>query len=819
MRRYKMATAIPQKSLSERVIREKEELLSAQPRLDIERLKFMLETYKETEGEPEVMRRAKLFERLCSQKTISIDNNPIVGTLTKYKYGGYVVPEIGCRWMKKVEAVQLQRGGEIPIGEEEREWLDKAADYWKDRNVFNRTHQVILEMRGIDIGLLQKVGTITEVTPGGFVQAIPDYARPLNKGLKGIIAEIEMEKRKLDIGNFEDMGKLFFYDSALICLHAAIKLSRRYASLAREMAREETGQDSACLASLREMGKGEASLDRKGELERIADTCEWVPANPARSFYEALQSLWFFILATWIETPVVLFAPPLRFTQYMYPFFKKDKDEGKINDEKVIELLQFFFLKINGLGEALPPHGRAYSASRIGSQLSLGGLTPDGKDATNELDWLVLEAQERIRLPEPLINVMYHDKLSEDFLLKCVDLIRTGIGQPAFQDTDKAIARHLYHDKVSLEEARNVCIAGCVQSVIPGDMYFHWEGYFNTAKMIELVLNNGRDPLSGLQIGLQTGDVDSFQSYADLYEAVNRQLKYFIPIMRDIGRVAWNMTRSFPSPFSSAVHTHDCVRNGKDIAEGGPKYPVGNGVSMLAVVDLANSLAAIKKLVFEENKMTLKQLNEALRADFEGFEEIQKMCLNAPKYGNDDDSVDSIVRDIYHICWEEHQRFPDFLGRPVKPEAYSVIGHSATGRFTGALPNGRKARLALTDASVSAQPGTDKNGPTALIKSAGKAIDTIKYGGNHFNMKFHPSALQGLEGARKFLQLIKTYFELGGYHVQFNCVNSETLKDAQLQPENFRDLIVRVAGFSAYFVTLDKLTQDEIIKRTELKWS
>jgi len=786
--------------LSERVRREKEELLSAPPKLDTERLKFLLEVYRETEGEPEVIRRAKLFDRLCSEKTIFIDNNPLVGTLTRYKYGGYLVPEIGCLWLKKVDSVQLQRGGEVPLGEEERELIDEVVEYWKDRNIFSRTRRILLETRGVDIGLLQKAGVATEATPGGFINAIPDYARPLNMGLKGIIAEVEAEKAKLDIGNFDDLNKLYFYDAALICLNAAIKLARRYASLAREMAERET------------------DLERKRELERIAETCEWVPANPPRNFYEALQCLWFCILGSWIEAPVVLNAPPLRFPQYMYPFYRKDREEGRITDEEVIELLHFFFLKINGLAQVLPPHGKAFSSSRIGAQLSLGGLTPDGRDATNELDWLILEAQERIRLPEPLINVMYHDKLSEDFLHKCVDLIRTGIGQPAFQDVEKAMARHLYHDRVTPEEARNVCIAGCVQSVIPGLMYFHWEGFFNAAKTVELVLNNGRDPLTGAQVGLQTGEPESFETFEEFYDAVVRQLRYFIPVMRDIGRVAWNMLRDFPVPFSSAALTYDCVRNGKDAADGGPRYGVGNGVSMVGVIDLANSLAAVKKLVFEDRKVTMRQLKEALAADFEGFEELHQMCLNAPKYGNDDDYVDSIARDIYRVCWEEHQRFPDFLGRPVKPEAYSVIAHSATGRFTGALPSGRKARIALTDASVSAQPGTDRNGPTALIRSAVKVIDTVKYGANHFNMKFHPSALQGLEGARKFLQMIKTYFDLGGYHVQFNCVSSEVLRDAQLHPENYRDLIVRVAGFSAYFVTLDRLTQEEIIKRTELKW-
>jgi formate C-acetyltransferase len=274
------------------------------------------------------------------------------------------------------------------------------------------------------------------------------------------------------------------------------------------------------------------------------------------------------------------------------------------------------------------------------------------------------------------------------------------------------------------------------------------------------------------------------------------------------------LQRNFPTPFSSSL-INDCIKKGKDVSVGGARYSFGDGVCLIGVVDAANSLAAIKKLVFEEKKLTMSQLRQALAANFEGYEEIERMCLKAPKYGNDDEYVDSIAKDIYEICYKLHSK-SDHLGRPVMPSAYSVTGHVAFGEFTGALPNGKKARKPLVDASVSAQAGTDKNGVTALVKSAAKVIDTVKYGSSHLNMKFHPTALRGMDGAKKLLSLIKTYFDLGGYHVQFNCVSGETLKDAQLHPENYRDLVVRVAGYSAYFVTLDKDTQDDIIKRTEL---
>jgi len=274
------------------------------------------------------------------------------------------------------------------------------------------------------------------------------------------------------------------------------------------------------------------------------------------------------------------------------------------------------------------------------------------------------------------------------------------------------------------------------------------------------------------------------------------------------------MQRNFPTPFGSSL-VNDCIQKGKDISEGGAKYSFGDGTCLVGVVDAANSLAAIKKLVYEDKKITIKQLREVLAANFEGYEDIHRMCLDAPKYGNDEEYADSIVQDIYNTC-DEIQPKIDHLGRPLMMSAYSVASHTACGEYTGALPNGKKTRETLVDASVSAQGGTDKNGPTALVKSAAKAIDSVKYSSDHFNMKFHPIALKDRGGARKLLSLIKTYFDLGGYHVQFNCVSGETLRDAQLHPENYKELIVRVAGFSAYFITLDKDVQDDIIRRTEL---
>ena len=794
-----MLEVMKERKLSERVQTIKQRLLTDTPRVSVEKIKLQLEIYQENDGQPSIIKRARLFHRLCCEKAIFIDDNPLVGTLTEYTYGSYPIVEFGSRWLKRAESFHLQRG-KAEVSDEERGWINKAADYWEKASIFNRTKEIILESLDVDIGLLQKCGFGTEFTPGGFVDVTPDFATVLNKGLNGIIAEIEEEKGKLDIGAPDGIQKWYFYEAATMCLQGMITLANRYADLAEEMASQET------------------EPKRKHELEKIAETCRHVPANPARNFYEALQAVWFASLGVWMESPFVLNCPPSLFPQYMYPFYQKAKEEGKPSDDEVIELIQFYFLKINGLAQVLPPHGFAWSQSRLGQHLCLGGLTPDGEDSTTELDYLILEVQRQIRLPEPLVDLLYHDRLPQDFLMKCVDLIKTGIGQPAVHNIEKAIASHLLHEKMPLEEARNVSIVGCVQTQIPGYSCVPWEGACNISKMVELALNNGTDPLTGNQLGLQTGDAESFQSYDEFYAAFLKQLQHFVALQRKINRVAWNVTRDFPVPFASALAS-DCIKVGKDAMDGGTRYNQANGATFVAGIDTTNSLAAIKKLVYEDKKITMKQLREALAADFEGYEDIQRVCLDAPKYGNDDDYVDSIARQVYEAVYNEHQKSLDFLGRPTKPEAYSVTVHFATGRFTGALPYGRKARTPLTDASVSATPGTDKNGPTALAKSAARAIDTIKWGGNHLNMKFHPTALTGSEGSSKLLSLIKTYFDLGGFHVQFNCVSSDTLKDAQLHPDNYRDLVVRVAGFSAFFIHLDAQVQNEIIKRTELSFS
>jgi len=788
-------TVKKEETLSPRVKKEKEALLAAPGQIDTERAKILLDVYQNDGTDPIIIKRAKVFHRLCTEKTLFIDGNPIVGTLTKYKYGAQLFPEEGCAWMDRAEEFHLKRS-QTKVTPEVREWINKCLELWLHANLFSVSRRIILEKLGVDTRVMGKCGVWTEITPHGNRHMIfADYEGVLKKGLKAFLAEVEEAESKLDAGEPDALDKYYFYQAAKLCLNGLMTLAQRYASLAREMAKDEKNKE------------------RKRELEEIAEICEWVPANPARNFREAIQSFWFVMLGIWLEAPAELNAPPITFTKCLAPFYRRDKAEGTITESEAIELIQFYILQCNRLCDILSPHGRRFSQTRLGLQLGLGGYTPDGGDASNEVDYLVLEAQRQVQMPEPLVNIVYHDKIPNELLLKCIELVKTGIGQPAFHNGRVAVERHLFHNKASLNEARTCGIAGCVQSALPGIMNGYWYIRLGVAKMVEFVLENGKDPLTGIQLGVQTGDANSFKTYDEFYQAFVKQLEYYLPLSHDASRIVWNCQRDYPTPFGSTL-VRDCIEKGKDLVDGGARYSFGDGICLVGAVDAANSLAAIKKLVYEDKKITMSQLREALAANFEGYEDIQRMCLDAPKYGNDDDYADSIAKDIYDICYELTPK-TDHLGQRVMPSAYSVAAHTAQGEYTGALPNGRKARLALADASVSAQGGTDKSGPTALVKSAAKILDGVKYSSTHFNMKFHPTALKG-QGRQKLLSLIKTYFDLGGYHVQFNCVSGETLREAQLHPEDYKDLIVRVAGFSAFFIHLDKDLQDEIIKRTEL---
>ncbi len=779
----------------------KEFLLNAPQKIDTERLKFLLETYREFDYEPVIVLRARVFEKLLQNKTIFIDQNPLVGTVTGQPAGVYVYPEWDAEWVRQdLQQAMMSHLGSVNITEEEKKLMLETSKFFKNRCATSKAHVLSKLLHDFDPAVGIKAGVFYDGTTCTVGAGNVDYATFVNKGLAQIIRETEERMRALPV-TAENSSKIDFYRAVLICLNAIVNLANRYTALAEQMAAKE-----------------EDPL-RREELLEIADVCRWVPENPPRNFREALQSFWF--LHTGIQMEQAgCGSSPGRIGQYLNQYFEKDKQENGLTNEDALAWIKCLYVKILEYGYY---QGIAYAqlvSGHTGHTISVGGLTPDGHDATTELDYLLLDAQIDLRNIQPTLTVLYHDGLKEDFLLKAVELERTGLGQPQWLNNsvvmERLLARHGACG-ITLEEARNCVNMSCVGTGVAGKTAFIREiATFNLAKLVELAMNDGFDPITRKQVGCKTGDPLSFSTFEDFFAAYSAQVGYMFKQTRPYGSISSKVLGdTVPSPFRSAM-LGGCLESGKHEYAGGPKYYLYYTIST-AGVDAANALAAIKHLVYDTRQVSMQEMKEALAADFEGYEAILQKCLNAPKHGNDDDEMDALVRRVYDTSMQHfHESGESFLGKHIANlEAYSLSIHNYFGMLTGALPSGHKKGRPLTDGSVSATPGTDKKGPLALISSAAKAMDTVKYGSNHFNMKFHPSTLAGMSGARNLITLIKSYMDMGGSHIQFNVVTSDKLKEAQTTPENHKDLTVRVAGFSAYFTRLHKGVQDEIIARTE----
>lgn len=783
----------------ERVKRLKNVLLDAPQKLDNERLQMLAEIYPKLDGYPPVIRRAKLLEYIIENKTLYIDDNFFVGSVTQYVAGVYPFPEWNCEWMKDKEGKLVSHLGEIKITEEDRKILEEIVEYWGDRSCYPNANRMFEEIYGYSSQPAQDTGVFYDGNSWPAGGGTMNYEMMLRRGAKDIIREAEERKATLPV-HHESRQKRYFYDAVIISMNTLIRLAERYAELARKMAKDEKREG------------------RRQELLEIAAICDHVPAYPARNLKEAMQS--FLLTHLLMEIEVTGCGYSLGYWgQYMEPFYQKDKAEGITTREEALYLTELMFIKLQEIGYYHGPKFAKAWSSHVGQTLCIGGLTEDGKDATGEMDYICCDAHIDLKNIQPPLALFWHPNLKEDFLFKAVEVVKTGVGHPQFMNTQIAITREMdryREDGVTMEECRRVAIFGCVGTDVAGCTSHPVEGEFCIGKAFELAFNNGVDPLTGMQVGPQTGDPESFKTFGELFEAFKAQVDWGMKTCRGLGRIGNDFqAENLPLPVRSVL-TGGCLENGKDCWNGGAKYTADLMINV-GTVDAANSMMAIKKLCYEDQKLTVAQLKKAVDADFEGYEDIQKMCLDAPKHGNDEEEMNQFVRKCYDVVHEAYYNAGrNYCGERGKPEAYSNSLHNLFGAVIGALPNGRKAGIALTDGSVSAMPGTDVNGPTALVNSAAKALDTVAFNSNHFNMKFSPAALEGPRGVRNLLSLIKTYMDQGGSHIQFNIVSSKTLKDAQLHPDRYKDLVVRVAGFSAYFTRLDPGVQTEIIKRTEL---
>jgi formate C-acetyltransferase len=781
--------------LSPRIRKLLENYYSAKPEIFAERAVLVTRSYEETEGIPVEIRRAKMLEKILNQITVKIrDHELIVGCKTPEILGSPLYPEIACDWIEKeLDSIGKRREASFFVSEETKKILreEKVFEYWRGRQVYNRIMEALPDeiKTTIDEGLLfhyylnRSIGHITV-----------NYERVLKEGLNGIKEKIKENLNKIDFEHEGSLKKLYLLNAMLIVCDAAINFARRYADEARRLASLEKGL-------------------RKAELEKIAEICEHVPANPARTFYEALQSFWFIHLILNLETNSYAISPG-RFDQYMYPYYKRDLVEGRLTEDEAKELLECLWIKFNELTVA-KEGGTAKASTTYNDfqNLNLGGLTKDGEDAVNELSYLCLEVTGELKLPQPQVTVLISNKTPEDFLIKACEVIRMGFGMPSLVNFDELTLSML--DKgVTLEDAwRYGCVNGCVEPCVQGKEDMASGGYINLAKCLELALNSGVNPITGRQIGPKTEDPRNFTKFDDLIEAFKKQLQHAINLKVVYDNIARQVYAEFcPVPFTSML-IDDCIERGRDYHDGGAHYniPLACGVGIGTV---ANSLAAIKKLVFEEKTINMATLVEALAKNFEGYEQLRQVLINkAPKYGNDDEYTDYLAREVLDLFCAMLKKHHNRYGVPYTANIIPTTTHIYFGDLTGATPDGRRAREPLSEGASPVQ-GTDTNGPTAVIKSVAK-LNHAKCSGVLLNMKFHPMALNGEDRLRKFAKLIRTFFELGGHHVQFNVVSAETLRDAQKHPEKYRDLIVRVAGYSDYFVRLSKELQDEIISRTE----
>ena len=786
----------------ERIDRLKEQYVSTPQAIDNERTVIMADVYEGTAGYQQIIRRAKFFEQLLERKKIYIDENLFVGSMASSVNGIYTYPEWNVEWMKAEGTVEKSK---TPEEKKANQW---ALDYWGKWALRPRADEAFIIKYGFDPDPVYKSGLVTEFLswPGGGGNL--NYPRVYNEGLASMIKEVEERQMVLEF-RLPNASKFYFYEACKITMRAVIRLAHRYAELAREMAAKEK------------------NAARKAELIAIAETCEWVPEHPARNLREAIQSHFLCHISAEIEQVGCGYSEAY-LGQNLEPFYQRDKAAGLVDDEQAIFMLQNLFIKLNEVGYYYGETVHLSNSADLAQSISLGGFTEAGNDATAEMDYLILEAATYLKLPQPPLTCIYTDKMSGRFLEKVLDMIGTGVGMPQFINGSLLVERALdlfggSEMGCTIEKARRMCIGGCVPCFIPYETGHPVEAQPNLGKVLELTMNNGFDPRTKVQIGPKSGDPETFKDFEELYAAFLKQLQFCEDVARRESWIGTILCAEYLPVTWRSVLTKSCIERGLESWNGGANYYT---VAHVAVggVDAANGLMAVKYLVFDEKKLTMAELKKALAANFEGeYEHVHKLCYEAPKHGNDIPEVNRMVRRVYDSLYHAFQNVDgggNYLSRDIKStlDCYTKSFHNQMGRVTGALPTGKKAGVALTDGSLSAMPGTDTHGPTALVMSAAKGADAVKFTATHMNMKLPPDQLKTRKGRDNVLNLVKTYFDNDGYHIQFNVLNTEILRDAQKHPENYRDLVVRVAGFSAFFTRLHVGVQNEIIERTLQKF-
>ncbi|MBW1984840.1 MAG: hypothetical protein JRI53_08970, partial [Deltaproteobacteria bacterium] len=762
-------------------------------KLDLQRSRLLTESYKETEGKPMVIRRAKALEKILSQMDLYIqDWEKIVGNCVSTPEGLYF--GIDMNWRSVRRTVDEDEAKTL-LTDEGRKELDDLIEYWKGKSMSD-IQQNMFTGEVLDYWKMNKGSPA--IWSHWSELGIPNYEKILNMGLKGIIEEAEARLVEIDLTvPLDYIDQKEFLQSVIIALKAVITYANRYAAMAREKAAQ---------------AKGPEDIKR---YESIAKICDRVPEYPAKTFAEALQSFYFIHVVRYIEYSTLGIG--VRFDKVFGSFYENDLKNGRITHDEALEMLQLLWVRFHEMGLIYSPTlSGIYGGVASLQAITLGGVDKEGKDVTNEMTYLVLETAKTMRTPEPTIALRYHDGTPRELLSKATDVIHTGIGYPSLFN-DKAHLSLLKEWDVPEKDALDYAISGCVYLELPGKNIARraYGGLILPAALF-YALHEGENPLSGEQIGAKTPDPLTFKSADELMDAYIEQIRFSFNRLCTIQNICNTLyERYLPRPFYSAL-LDGCIEQGKESKKWAYPSPVADMCIILGPANVSDAITAIKKNVFDDKTVSMAELLKALDANWEGYENIRQLMLNAPKYGNDEDYADQIAVEVQHRTSKAMMESKNRFGYPCRGDGSGISATYAAGAKLPATPDGRKAGDSLADATLSPVFGMDKDGPTAVLKSASK-ISTAKSYNHLLNQKFLPSSLEG-EMKDIFIDYLRTWGDLGISQIQFNVVDRETLMEAQKNPEEHSDLLVRVAGYSAYFVDLSKGLQDSIIARTEQRF-
>lgn len=792
--------------ITARIAHLREKVMSSKPSVCTERARFYTEVYRDHEDQPVIIKRAMALQKTLEKMTIFIDDGElIVGNQSSAHRAAPIFPEYAVDWLpEEMDELDKRPGDAFYITEEHKVELKEIAKWWKGKVLWDRGRALMTqELRDLqDSAIIKATGNLTS----GDAHIAVDFQKILEVGLSGYFKEIKLHHERVDRSDREGVRKDKFYTALSIGLESFQIFIRRFASLALYLSKESIDPD------------------RISELQRIAENCQVIAEKPPQNFYQALQLVYFVQLILQIESNGHSVSLG-RLDQYLHPFYKTDLAAGLISEEFASELLENTWIKLLSVNKIRPwSHTRFSAGGPLYQNVTIGGQSTDGLDAVNALSFLVLDSVGKMKLTQPNLSVRFHKGISEEFMMASVKVIEKGFGMPSFNN-DEVVIPELIKMGVEREDAYNYSAIGCIEIAVPGKWGYRCTGmsFLNLMRVFLATLNNGLDTQSGHTFHKGTGEFSEFNSYEELFRAWQEQIKYYTRKTVEIDTAVDTALEEHVPDILCSTFVDSCISRGKTIKEGGSKYDFISGLQV-GIANLGNALAAIKKLVYEEEKIGRVELMEALERNFEGKEgeKIRQLLLNyAPKYGNDDDYVDFLLKDAYMEFINELENYHTtrYNRGPIGCKYYagtsSISANVPSGAVVPATPDGRKAFTPVAEGS-SPSSGTDLLGPTAVFKSVAKLPTEKIMGGVLLNQKLSPAAIEKDADKHKLISALRTFFaDLKGWHVQYNIVSRETLLAAKKDPEKYRDLVVRIAGYSAFFTTLSPDTQDDIIARTE----